>query len=204
MNSAKVLAISLLVISYPYLTYKGLDLGLGWLFPLIMAAVFVFRALPRSNRRTNKLLLGVALLIGLSVLFMQSATAKIVPVGIYIFLCWLFGRTLKQGPSLIERMVRMEYPDFPPGVVEYCRQLTWIWTVFFAINSTLIAILAIQAPAKVWAIYTGIVIFVLMAALMIGEYFWRLKRFPDLDISPPRASMESMVRNGRQLWQDMF
>ena len=104
---------------------------------------------------------------------------------------------------MIESFVRLEFPELPPGISRYCRQLTLMWAGFFAFNALMCAGLALWAPGAWWAFYNSILIFVLTGLLMVGEYIYRHFRFPDLDIPTPASTIKTMVSNGRKIWLEV-
>jgi uncharacterized membrane protein len=112
----------------------------------------------------------------------------------------VFGYTLRHPPSLVERIVRLEFPEFKPGIAEYLRQITWLWTGFFAANVGICSALAMLADDRAWSIYTGLVVYLLMGTLAVGEYLYRPRRFPELEIPRPLASLKVMVRNGHRIF----
>ncbi|MCF6251922.1 MAG: hypothetical protein L3J75_11735 [Methylococcaceae bacterium] len=197
--------ITVIALIYPYLVYRGIQDGGVWLAPSIIAAYYLYQAFHSTSSvvRIKKLLTVLVLLMG--VVYFQAITAKIIPVFIQLTLMNFFGKTLLdgKGPPLIERFVRLEFPEFPPGIDVYCRQLTILWTGFFAFNSLVCIGLALWAPASWWALYTGIGLFVLTVLLMVGEYIWRHFWFPELDIPDVKSSTKNMIINGRQIWKDV-
>jgi uncharacterized membrane protein len=190
-------------LGYPYLVYRGMDYGFVWIAPLLASFLYIYRAFGSRKlaARLVNLLIGGSLIVG--VIFLKSLSAKFLPVLVQLILCWFFGRTLIRGPSLIERLVRLEYPVFPPGIAEYCEGLTRIWTVFFAFNIVVCSALALWASDGWWAFYTGVMIIVLTAVLLVGEYLYRHYRFPDLQIPDPESAFRSMIVNGRKIWMDV-
>ena len=134
-----------LFLTDPYLVYRGIESGMAWLAPAIFSGIYLLQAFAVRNVKTRiyKALIAVALLLG--AYYLQTITAKVLPVLIQLMLMFFFGRTLLpgKGPSFIERFVRLEFPEFPPGVSEYCRQLTILWTGFFAFNAGMCVLLAI-------------------------------------------------------------
>jgi uncharacterized membrane protein len=201
--NTRIMAATALFLGYPYLVYRGMDSGLVWVAPLLASVFYLFRGFGslKSGARLLNLLIGLSLI--LAVIFLKSLSAKFLPVLVQLMLCWLFGRTLISGPSLIERLVRLEYPVFPPEIVEYCEALTRIWTGFFAFNILVSGALALWASDGWWAFYTGVMIIVLTALLLVGEYFYRRYRFPNLQIPDPERSFRSMLVNGRKIWMDL-
>jgi uncharacterized membrane protein len=83
-----------------------------------------------------------------------------------------------------------------------------LWTSFFAFNVLACVILAVAAPVEWWAIYTGVLIFVLTALIMVAEYIWRFFLFrrielPAEQIPGIRESAKTMLVNGRKIWLDV-
>lgn len=204
--SVRVIAGIVIFLAYPYLVYRGIDSGLIWIAPLLVSVLYFSRAIRAGSlevRLTNLLVAG-SLIFG--VFYLQSLTAKLLPVFVQLILLWLFGRTLFKGRPLVESFARLDYPDhpdFPPGIEEYCRQLTWVWTLFFGLNALLCTALALWAADSWWAFYTGFVMLVLTAVLVAAEYLYRRFKFPDLDIPSPGASLKSIVMNSRKIWLDV-
>ncbi|MGR9053438.1 MAG: hypothetical protein ACU84J_12390 [Gammaproteobacteria bacterium] len=194
-----------LFLAYPYLVYRGISEGLVWLAPSIFAGIYLWQAVKarRVGIRIYKASVTVGLMLG--TYFLQSFTAKVMPVFIQLMLIYFFGRTLlkAKGPSLIERFVRLEFPEFPPGVSEYCRQLTWLWTLFFAFNAVSCTVLALWGSDFWWTLFNGIIIYLMIGLLMIGEYIYRHFRFPDLWIPDPKSTIKTMIVNGRKIWLDI-
>ncbi len=190
-------------LGYPYLVYLGMESGVVWFAPLFISSVYLYQGIKAQDNRGRISKIAIALVLLVGAVFFQSITAKLLPFVIQLMLMHFFGRTLFNGPTLVERFVRMEFPELPPGITEYCRQLTWLWTGFFAFNAVMCVILAFWAPNSWWAIYNGILIFVLTGLLMVGEYIWRHFKFPDLEIPSPRSSAKNMIVNGRKIWFDV-
>jgi uncharacterized membrane protein len=201
----QAVAKTLLALLYPYLVYKGMQAGVVWFAPAVIISFYLYQAFHTNDAkiRLSKASIAGALLIG--VIFFQAATAKILPVLIQLMLMHFFGKTLlkSHAPSLIERFVRLEFAELPPGIAEYCRQLTLIWTAFFAFNAVVCLMLAFFAPISWWAIYTGVGIFILTGLLMMGEYIYRHFLFPDMEIPNVKSSVKSMVINCRSIWEDV-
>ncbi len=194
-----------LFLAYPYLVYRGIESGMVWLAPTLFSGVYLFQAATAATVRARiyKALIAVALLLG--TYYLQTVTAKVLPVLIQLMLMYFFGRTLLKGkgPSFIESFVRLEFPEFPPGISEYCRQLTIMWTVFFAFNAAVSVVLAIWGTDFWWTLYNGVAIYLLIGVLVVGEYVYRHFRFPDLGIPDPQSTIKTMIVNGRKIWLDV-
>ena len=194
--------IATLFMAYPYLVFKAIENGISWVAPVIFSVIFLRKAVNKDKKILN-ILIAISLLLG--AFYLQTITARILPVIIQLILMSFFGKTLllNSGPSLIERFVRLEFSDFPPGVSEYCRSLTVIWTAFFAFNAIVCITLSIFGNNAQWALFNGIVIYLMIGILVIAEYIYRHIRFPDLIIPDPISTIRTMVVNGQKVWMDV-
>lgn len=201
--SLKWLFAVLVFLVCPLLVYKGMALGLGWLIPPILAGILVYRSFSVGEKtlKYRSLLLALLLLIG--TFLMESFLVKLLPVGINLAMLYFFGKTLINGPSLVERFARLDFPVFQPGVAEYCRQVTWVWVIFFAANASICLLLAFLGSNIVWAIYNGVVVLGLIGLLLVGEYVVRHFRLSHLDIPPPGESIKNMIKHGPKVWRDV-
>ena len=199
-----------LILFYPYLVYKGINQGVLWLTPVVIAGFYFFQALKANeiNTRTQKFSIVLLLLVGS--IYFQNLKAKLIPVIVQLNLMLFFGKTLLngKGPSLIERFAKLSFPQIPPLLSRYCRYLTFIWTIFFAINVLVCIILALYAPVEWWTLYTGVIILVLSGLLIIVEYIWRhfyfrTMKLPEKLIPNVKETIKTMAINGRKIWQDV-
>ncbi|MGZ4960114.1 MAG: hypothetical protein ACXV7J_12730 [Methylomonas sp.] len=203
MGLVKAIGISLLLIAYPFLSAYLAGQGFASLELLVFAALTFWRSLhfQKWSLRLASWLLTALLLAG--AYFANVYFVWLVPAFAYLWLTALFGHTLWSPPSLIERLVRLQYPEFQPGIAEYLREVTWVWTLFFAVNVVVCAALPVLAGQKVWAIYTGVLVYLLMGLLGLGEWFYRHKRFPDMEIPPAMETFKFMAMNGYKVFQDI-
>jgi uncharacterized membrane protein len=104
----------------------------------------------------------------------------LVPVFVNLGLLFLFGRTLRGGPTLVERIALLQQPALSAAQVRHCRTTTAVWCGFFAANALVCLALAWRAPLWVWTLYTGFVSYLLMALLFAAEWLVRSWRFHHL------------------------
>lgn len=91
-----------------------------------------------------------------------------------------FGTTLAPGrePRIATFARRVIGGDLPADRARYARGVTWIWTVFFFASAAAGLALAALAPLQVWSAFVNVVSYLLVAALFVGEYAYRRRRFP--------------------------
>lgn len=201
----KSIIVTGLFLVYPYLVYRGIESGMVWVAPAIFSGIYLMQSFATRNVKIKifKALLAIGLLLG--AYYLQTITAKVLPVLIQLMLFYFFAGTLLKGkgPSFIESFVRLEFPEFPPGVSKYCRQLTILWSSFFAFNAVMCVVLAIWSNDYWWALFNGVFIYLMIGVLMVGEYIYRHFRFPDLGIPNPQSTIKTMIVNGRKIWMDV-
>jgi uncharacterized membrane protein len=118
--------------------------------------------------------------------------AYVPPLAAFAFMTTLFGRTLRDGSEpLISRIARKEHPDLAPDVARHTRRLTVLWTACFA--SLFLAALGLAAflPLEAWSRAVQALGVALPGALFLGEYAWRLRRFPGRS----RGSLATLAGN---------
>lgn len=182
------IALVLLGLAYPVLVYSGLR----WLEPRVVAVLLGSLLMLRFvlNRRRSRtvilrsslsfplVLLGLAYL--LTFLFNEGRFFLFVPAMFSVALLVSFGRSLLRPPSMVELFARMKQPDMSTEKVSYCRCVTLLWVVFFLLNASVSTALALFAELETWTIYNGFIAYLLIGVLFVGEFIYRLYRFPDL------------------------
>jgi uncharacterized membrane protein len=76
---------------------------------------------------------------------------------------------------MIERFARLQEPHLSETAIRYTRQVTIVWCVFFVLNGSIALYTALFCEMKTWALYNGLIAYVLMGALFAGEYLVRLR-----------------------------
>src|SRR5690349_4809304 len=104
----------------------------------------------------------------------------------YIFLTWLFGRTLLGGREpLITRVARRLHGSLPPQIERYTGNVTIAWCVFFVLQLIVSAMLLAFSTLEAWSLFVNILNAPLIVLMFAVEYGYRITRFPD----HPRVSI---------------
>lgn len=99
---------------------------------------------------------------------------------INILLLGLFGRTLASGrEALITGFARRVHGTLAPDIERYTRQVTLAWCVFFAAQVLVSAILFATASLETWSVFVNLLSGPLIVLMFVGEYLYRIVRFPD-------------------------
>jgi len=109
--------------------------------------------------------------LSLALLSIVDATlaAKAYPALISFFVAALFGNSLRHPPSLVERMARLQDPALSQSGQDYCRRVTWLWTIWLTINGIIAALLAVINNLDLWVLWTGLVSYLCSGVLFVGE-----------------------------------
>ena len=181
--AARIISIAL-VIGYPLAMWKGLAMAsgriVGGVVLVALAVALPLRFISRPKRDFELLGSGITLtvLVLLAVLFDDRRFLLAMPVLINATLLAGFGMSLRAGRTpLVERFARMTHKDLSVERIRHCRSVTRIWCLFFIGNGLASLWLALFASLSTWALYTGVIAYMLMGALFAGEYAVRRIRF---------------------------
>ncbi|CNQ68019.1 COG4648 family protein [Neisseria gonorrhoeae] len=162
--------LTVLSIAYPALWYSGLNLT-GTALPRL-AVLFVLSAASPPCPDLN-LIHYITLFFAAVLVFGRRDSMYWYPVLVNLMMLAVFGSSLFAGQTVIEKLARLQQPDLPEKAVRYTRRVTQVWCVFFIANGTLAALLARLGRYDWWAVYTGVIAYVLMGMLFAGEWLYR-------------------------------
>lgn len=178
-------------IAYPLTVQLTRDVRLlGAIVSLLAVSLLIRLLLSRIEPLYKGL--GVALVTGLAIGAWWLGPADLLtwqPALLNGTLLMAFAASLRTGMPLIERIARVRAMPVGPHNLDYLRGLTAVWAGFFAV-ATSMSVLAALAEPHWWLWWNGRLIYVAIAALVIGERLYRLHyrrqlarqgRLPDWD-----------------------
>ncbi len=102
-----------------------------------------------------------------------------VQAGIYLALLTVFIRSLQpEKMPLITRLALLIRGELPPDLQLYTRQVTMLWTIFFAAQLLISLLLFLFAPRVWWLIFITFLNMPLVVLMFGMEYGFRRWRFP--------------------------
>ncbi|MCC6591837.1 MAG: hypothetical protein IT479_01055 [Xanthomonadales bacterium] len=168
------LLLGALTLVYPVAVYLSLDrFEPRWLALLLLAIALARLGGGRRDPlawATAATALALALLSGW---FNAWLPVKLYPVAVNALLLVLFGLSLRHPPSFVERLARLQEPQLPAHAVAYTRRVTQVWCGFFVLNGGIALWTALYASHAAWALYNGLLAYLLMGALFAGEWWVR-------------------------------
>jgi uncharacterized membrane protein len=201
MRTALGIAAFALALLYPAIVYYALTRMGARELAFVLLPVLVAVALTRlpSERRARSLQAlavpaAMAALIALTALLDDSRFLLAMPVLVSLILLAGFAGSLLGEMPLVERFARMQVDDLSREEVEYCRQVTITWCVFFVCNGAVAGLLALFAPLSWWALYTGLLAYVLIGLLGATEYVIRKYRFGRYGTTPLDRVLRALLQ----------
>ncbi len=175
-TSLSVAAILVLAI-YPLLVYAAIGrFGPSGVAAILAAVCLVRLVVLRARgagslggRYLELLCIGGVLLAGVSFWLDSTRAVLYYPVLVNAALLLVFVASLVSPPSVIERIARLREPALPPRAVVYTRRVTVVWAAFFVANGAAAFYTARFTPLETWALYNGLIAYLLMAALFLIE-----------------------------------
>jgi uncharacterized membrane protein len=102
-------------------------------------------------------------------------------VGINALLCGWFGGTLRGGRlSLIGQFAQRVHP-LSPAMVRYTRQVTRVWTLYFALMAVASFVVFLSFSFAAWSVLANLLTPLLVGALFLGEYLLRYRLHPEFE-----------------------
>lgn len=163
-------------IFYPVIVYFGVQHLSPAVFSLVfltMAALKFYGARDRSDIAQVFLLL-VVVIYSLGLLLANSEYwLRLYPVVVSICVAALFGFSLWQPESLIERVARLGGQIITPRAKGYTRKLTIIWALLLVVNAAVAFYLAQFASFGAWALYCGLISYGIFGCVFVVELIYR-------------------------------
>lgn len=154
---------------YPLAVWFGLArLEARWVAALL-AAIALLRALAAREPLWWFAAAAAAALAAIAALANHGLPLKLYPVLVNAVMLAMFAASLASPPTVIERLARLRHPDLPDAARPYLRRVTLAWCLFFAGNGAVALWTALAASEATWALYNGLIAYLLIGAMFLGE-----------------------------------
>jgi uncharacterized membrane protein len=160
---------------YPLAVWYGLARWEARWVALLLLGVAGLRALASPDPIWRLAAAAAGLLVLASFLANDGLPLKLYPVLVNAALLGVFATSLWRPPTVIERLARLQHPDLPPEAIPYVTRVTRVWCGFLLLNGLVALWTALAASDATWALYNGLIAYVLIGALVLGERLLRPK-----------------------------
>ncbi|MGQ2980936.1 MAG: hypothetical protein ACT6Q9_14700 [Polaromonas sp.] len=108
-----------------------------------------------------------------------------------------FGRSLRAGQvPMVSRFAAVIHGSLSPALERYTRQVTWAWTLYFALMTSLSLLLFWLAPVTVWSVFANLLNLPLLILMFAAEYGARVVLLPASDRSGPLEAIRAWRQAG--------
>ena len=109
-------------------------------------------------------------------------------------LAWFFGNTLKKSNQpLVTKMALKIHGTLPGYMLNYTRQLTWVWTGFFVLQVVGSLALYVAVSFEAWSKFSNVYSMPSLIGMFVVEYIYRRLRFPDFEHVSIMAGVKSFM-----------
>lgn len=174
MSRLRRIAIVTVSLAYPPLMYVAMGRFEPRWLSLLLFAIALLRALGSREAVWIWSAAGTGVLALLALLGNEALPLKLYPALVNAVLLALFLASLRWPPSIVERLARVQDPQLPAFAILYTRRVTQVWCGFFVLNGSLALATALWASDALWALYNGLLAYLLMGLLHGVE--WTIRR----------------------------
>ena len=182
------LSIAVLVIGYPLMAHYTNEFAHNGNLGALVAIAPVVAIILMSVRQSIGLLIMLSVMLCIALWAGWPALTQhfslvywLQDASIQLILFITFGRTLITGQQpLCTRFAEMLHTE--PLTLQhevYARQVTVVWTIFFAMMALTSTLLFFLAPLTIWSFFANILTLPLIALMFIAEYGVRRWLLPD-------------------------
>jgi uncharacterized membrane protein len=161
-------------LAYPFLVYSALGrVPAGAVVLVALALIGARLGLTRGSKAARFLIpVMIAVFVATAGLaLLDSGLASLVyPVLMSLGMAAAFGLSLRREPSLVEVFASLTDPDPSPAAKAYMRKVTLGWFMVLLMNAMISAVTVVLGDMVLWALYNGLISYLLMGTFMAVEY----------------------------------
>ncbi|MFC4701783.1 hypothetical protein ACFO4O_16650 [Glaciecola siphonariae] len=175
-NAILSLLIAALLLSYPFVVYRFVETIEPMVFAavLFIAGLLRFLVLGKTRQGSDYLILiAVGFFCACVVIINSEQILKFYPVLMNVAIGTLFITSLKNEHCLIEKFAHLSKKKPPPEAKGYLRSLSLAWGLLLITNGIVSAYTAWYTSLAFWALYNGVLSYVLIALFAACEYLYR-------------------------------
>lgn len=166
----------LVVAVYPIAIFFGIKTLPPGVFGILLAVLLGIRFGVIRSRERLVLIPVLAVLMTYAILAAVLQSQRFLlyyPVLMNACLFGVFAWSLRGDEPFLLRIVRASGAKISPQGPTYLRRLTIVWAGFFVLNGA-VAVWTTTQTLEVWALYNGLIAYILVGCLAAGEWLFRL------------------------------
>lgn len=194
---------------YPFVVHLSVVYKVPFVTACLLPLFFVVLVRPwTGNKKQASVKLSILLLLVLigivSWHYLDHSIIYLPPILMMLLILYPFVRSVMPGNTpLITRFYQLSKGENDPEVQRYTDKLTWIWIVFIALLLINIFTLTIFAPLEIWSLFTNFINYLLLLALLVSEWLFRLFWFKKWE-SPLSFVKQLLTVDQRKLFHQEY
>ena len=174
MNSLRLLnnlLLTLVSIAYPIIwLYAGQEEPILYLLPYLLGGLWLVKGCLQAVGWQRYFAIVISLVLFAIGVGRSLGSMYWYPVIMNGLMLAIFGGSLFTSQSFVERLARLQTPDLPIKAIVYTRKVTQVWCGLFLINILITTGLILTEQYEYWAIYSGVIAYILIGLTMSIEW----------------------------------
>lgn len=155
------------------------------IYSVVIFFAIEFIIINKQRRVRNYIILLLIFIIGFLLYNEFLLPVLLYPVVMSFSVTLIFALSIRKPRSLIEQIALKIKKDIPEEGLRYCRRVTWAWAIFMFINTIVSAYTVFLGDRYLWAVYNGVISYVLIGLFFLIEYLIRRKVIRGLSMNAP-------------------
>ncbi len=191
---------------YPFLVHLSVIYKVPFIIACLLPLFYIIIARPLRGEQKqviikSSILLVLIIIALLSWFYMNHSIIYLPPILMMLTILYPFIRSVTPGKTpLITRFYQLSKAENNPEKVRYTNKLTWLWIIFIILLIINNMVLSIWAPLDIWSLFTNFINYLLLLAMLVFEWIFRLFWFQQWD-SPIEFAKQLLTIDQRELFR---
>ncbi len=191
---------------YPLVVHLSVVYKIPFITACLLPVFYFILTRPFSGTKKQVLFksgifLFLSLIALLSYYYLDHSIIYLPPILIISLILYPFIRSVLPGQTpLISRFYQLTEDGHEPDKMRYTARLTWFWIVFIILLLINTLALTLFAPLELWSLFTNFINYLLLLAMLILEWLFRMFWFKEW-VSPIHFAGQLLSIDQRELFR---
>lgn len=191
---------------YPLMVHLSVVYHVPFVIACLLPLFYVVLARPFSGTRKqvlikSSILFLLAIIALLSWYYLDHSIIYLPPILMISVILFPFFRSVLPGHTpLITRFYQLTKKENNPQVMKYTDKVTWVWVIFIILLLINTIFLTFFAPLETWSLFTNFINYLLMLALLVLEWVFRIFWLKECE-SPVEFARQLLTIDQRELFR---
>ena len=191
---------------YPLVVHLSVVYKIPFITACLLPVFYFILTRPFSGNQKqvmfkSAIFLLLSLIALLSYYYLDHSIIYLPPILIILLILYPFIRSVLPGQTpLISRFYQLTEEGHAPDKMRYTARLTWFWIVFIILLLINTLALTFFAPLEIWSLFTNFINYLLLLAMLILEWLFRMFWFKEW-VSPIGFARQLLSIDQRELFR---